>query len=323
MRRGKGGKGAVGASLEYQLPVDETSRGVYDSGMVAYDHQPHVEDGRPSGPNWPALRELAAGQAGHVTAAQAGASGFSEQLLSKHVASGNLLRPLRGIYRLAHYPPADNEDLVVAWLWSGARAVVSHESALQLHHLSDAFPARIHLTLPLGEQRRRRVIPPLYALHFADIAEADRAWIGAVPVTTPARTVRDVAADFGDADLVRQAIEDGAIQSRQFSVWDVVDAVEYARSVDTPGWKVFPEAITDLRDAWYVCEFSGVCGRPAPPDWPSLAREVVNSGAGRVYVQRHHRRSATLSFQVAWSTRPDPESIESLRQGLARLFAWR
>ncbi len=191
-------------------------------------HQPLVEFQGDAGPNWSTLRVLAAGQAGHVTAAQATAHGFSPQLLSKHAAAGNLTRPLRGIYRLADFPPGENEDLVVAWLWSGEEAVVSHESALQLHALSDAMPSRIHLTLPSTERARRRVVPPLYALHFADLDPADRTWIGPVPLTTQARTVLDVAAAHGDPAIVRQAVDEG-IRRGLFRVWDVVPAVDYAQ----------------------------------------------------------------------------------------------
>jgi predicted transcriptional regulator of viral defense system len=179
-------------------------------------------------PDWSAVRVLAAGQEGHFTVAQAVACGFSEQLLSKHVAAGNLARPLRGIYRLAYFPPGENEDLVVAWLWSGEEAVVSHESALQLHGLSDAMPSRVHLSLPTAWRARRRVVPPLYLLHFADLGPPDHAWIGAVPVTTPSRTVLDVAAAHGDAGLVRQAIDEG-LRRGHFRVWDVVPAIVYAQ----------------------------------------------------------------------------------------------
>lgn len=196
--------------------------------MVQQANQPKVEFQGGAGPDWSAVRVLAAGQEGHFTVAQAVARGFSEQLLSKHAAAGNLERPLRGIYRLAHFPPGENEDLVVAWLWSGEEAVVSHESALQLHGLSDAMPSRIHLSLPTAQRARRRVVPPLYALHFADLGPQDRAWIGAVPVTTPRRTVLDVAAAHGDAGLVKQAVDEG-LHRGLFRVWDVVPAIEYAQ----------------------------------------------------------------------------------------------
>lgn len=287
------------------------------------NQQPEVAD-HANGPDWDALRSVAAGQAGFFTAAQASERGFSQQLLSKHARSGTLERHLRGIYRLAHYPPGEHEDLVVAWLWSGGRALVSHESALQLHGLSDAMPARIHLTMPEEDRGVRRVVPPSYVLHHADVARFERTWIGAVPVTTPARTVRDVAASFGDPDLVRQAIDQGAVQRRLFTVWDVVAAIEYARSFDSVGWRVFPDAIADLGDAWAVHPFSGVCSAPPPADWPSLAREAASRHGGRIYSQRLFEGTRTLHVHVAWPMPgPSSDAVHALRVELGEAFGWR
>jgi hypothetical protein len=46
-------------------------------------------------------------------------------------------------------------------------------------------------------------------LHFAAIPDADRAWYGPVPVTTPLRTLADCVADHVQPDLVAQAVRDG------------------------------------------------------------------------------------------------------------------
>lgn len=205
--------------------------------MSSQKHQPPIDENVTPGPSWPTLRLVATGQAGFFTAAQAAQSGFSKQLLSMHTGKGRFLRPLRGIYRFADFTPTERpltpveraqDDLVVAWLWSGSRGVVSHESALLLHDLSDALPARIHITVPADEESRRREVPASFILHYKDLAKGDWAWMGPVPVTTPACTVLDVAAAHGDAGLVRQAVDQG-LQRALFRVWDVVPAVVYAQ----------------------------------------------------------------------------------------------
>jgi len=155
---------------------------------------------------WDELDEIAAGQAGHFTSQQAVEAGISAQLLSHHVRHGGLLHVHRGVYRLARFPVGEHDDLVAAALWAGADAVISHDSALALHGLSDALPAKIHVSVPSPGLRSA----PLGVLLMANpVADVDRTWIGAVPVTTAARAVRDVAAASGDADLVEQAIEQG------------------------------------------------------------------------------------------------------------------
>ena len=76
------------------------------------------------------LYTLAAGQEGHFTTPQAEASGYSRQLLRHHVLGGKFLRVQRGIYRFVQFPAGTHEHLVVAWLWSEQKGVLSHQTAL-------------------------------------------------------------------------------------------------------------------------------------------------------------------------------------------------
>jgi predicted transcriptional regulator of viral defense system len=160
-------------------------------------------------PDWTTLFALAAAQDGHFTTAQAADAGYSRPLLDHHVKSGRFLRIQRGIYRLRDFPSAEHEDLVVVWLWSDQQGVVSHETALLLHGLSDVLPDRVDLTVPASWRGRRLQVPAILRLHHADVADADRAWSGPVPVTTPLRTVADCVADHVQPDLVDQAVRDG------------------------------------------------------------------------------------------------------------------
>jgi predicted transcriptional regulator of viral defense system len=83
--------------------------------------------------------------------------------------------------------------------------VFSHQTALALHGLSDALPAQVHLTLPSTWRRRRLRVPEGVVLHHADVLATDRAWLGAVPITSPRRTLNDCAGDGLPPDLLRQA----------------------------------------------------------------------------------------------------------------------
>lgn len=147
----------------------------------------------------------AATQEGFFTTLQAAEAGYSAQLLVHHVRSGAVERVRRGIYRLKHYPAADHEELVVAWLWSEHQGVVSHETALGLHQLSDVLPHRVHLTLPGAWRKRRFRVPSNVVLHHADVPARERAWAGPVPMTSAARTLNDCAAAGTSPELLRQA----------------------------------------------------------------------------------------------------------------------
>jgi len=160
-------------------------------------------------PDWNRLYEVAAQQEGHFTLRQAAGAGYSRQLLEHHLRKGRLTRTRRGIYRLTHFPPGDQEDLVVFWLWSECQGVFSHQTALFLHDLSDALPGRVHMTLPSSLAARRRVVPQGLWLHQGSVPAPDRTWSGPVPVTRPLRTIRDCLAGSTSPELVQQAIESG------------------------------------------------------------------------------------------------------------------
>ena len=161
---------------------------------------------RQTGPDWDRLYETALGQEGHFTTQQALDAGYSSQLLVKYLNSGKIVRVRRTVYRLKHFPPGQQEDLVALWLWSDRAGIFSHETALMLHELSDVLPARAHLTVPAKWRRRRLQVPDGVVLHYADVPKRDRAWVGAVPVTSPARTLADCAADYVSPDFLSSAI---------------------------------------------------------------------------------------------------------------------
>ncbi|HEY1554017.1 MAG TPA: type IV toxin-antitoxin system AbiEi family antitoxin domain-containing protein [Kofleriaceae bacterium] len=159
-------------------------------------------------PTWNRLYEVASGQEGHFTTQQAAEAGYSPQLLRKHIQAGRMVRVRRGIYRLVHFPAGEHEDLVVIWLWSERQGVFSHQTALGLHGLSDVLPSKIHLSVPTTWSSRRLRVPAGVIVHHADVAKSERSWFGAVPATSPSRTLEDCSRDKISPDLLRQAAQD-------------------------------------------------------------------------------------------------------------------
>jgi len=156
-------------------------------------------------PDWNRLFEIAAGQEGLFTTKQAAEAGYSPQLLVHYVHIGRALRVRRGIYRLVHFPAGEHEELVAAWLGFERAGVVSHQTALALHGLSDALPAHIHLTLPAAWRRRRFRAQAGVVLHHADVPPEDRSWFGPLPATNARRSLNDCAREALSPDLLRQA----------------------------------------------------------------------------------------------------------------------
>jgi len=164
-----------------------------------------VERVAPLRPDWDHLFETAQAQEGLFTRQQAIEARFSPQLLLHYVQIGRVARVRRGIYRLVHFPAGEHEELVTVWLWSECSGVVSHDTALALHQLSDGLPAEVHLTVPSDWRRRRLRVPQGVVLHHEDVPPSDRTWFGAVPATTPRRSLNDCAREHLSPGLLRQA----------------------------------------------------------------------------------------------------------------------
>ena len=151
-----------------------------------------------------ALHAVAFHQAGYFTAAQALEVGYSYQAQKYHADAGNWVRVDRALYRLPEWP-ADPDDVYVRWtLWSEGRGVVSHDSALAVHGLSDVDPVKVHLTVPTGFG----AVDEMLALHVGELTEDERELRRGWAVTTALRTLVDAAASDLSQEHVDRAVAD-------------------------------------------------------------------------------------------------------------------
>jgi predicted transcriptional regulator of viral defense system len=142
------------------------------------------------------LFEKADRQRGYFTSQQAEESGFSRSNFHFKLQSGEWIKEQRGIYRLAQYPVSERPELVLWTLWSrdkqgNPQGVWSHETALDIHELSDVMPAKMHLSVPLRFRKRIEIPKNLY-LHYVDLVESEVETRQGFKVTTPLRTLIDV-----------------------------------------------------------------------------------------------------------------------------------
>jgi predicted transcriptional regulator of viral defense system len=171
-------------------------------------------------PDHSCLFDTAAEQQGYFTAAQARACGFGWDLLTHHVQSGRYIRVQHGLYRLRDYPSSPYEEVAAAWLAADrGRAVVSHETALDLLDLSDITPTAIHLTVP--RSRRYARARPGVVIHTTTrpFGPKDTTIRHGIRLTSPQRTILD-AAETGTGPeqiemAIRQAVRVGLIDPEQ------------------------------------------------------------------------------------------------------------
>jgi predicted transcriptional regulator of viral defense system len=157
---------------------------------------------------------IASSQSGYFTAAQALDAGYSYPAQRYHTLHQNWTRTDRGIYRLPEWPMGPHEDLVRWTLWSGSRAVVSHETALSVHGLGDVNPGRIHLTVPPAFRAKAEGV----VLHRAVLKPSDIQGREGFSITTPLRSLVDVATGSLDVDQlatsVSEALDRGLVTPR-------------------------------------------------------------------------------------------------------------
>ncbi len=168
-----------------------------------------------------ALLALAEQQGGYFTAKQALSVGYAYPEQHYHAKEGNWLKAGRGLYRLAEYPMPSQAALIELTLLSADRqgrfqAVVSYDTALALHELGDANPSQIHLTVPPGFRKR---LPLEVRLHRGLLSEEDWEQREGYRVTTPLRTLLDIAASAESWPLLEGAVRDalarGVVRKKQ------------------------------------------------------------------------------------------------------------
>jgi predicted transcriptional regulator of viral defense system len=151
-----------------------------------------------------ALRQVASCQGGYFTASQARDAGYSYQAQAHHVAAGNWLRVHRGIFRIEAEPYELHDDKFQWILWSKGRAVISHETALNVHEVGELESAKTHVTAPPGFTMRHRAL----TIHQATLEARDVDARFPFPVTTVLRSIVDVAAVHVDGDQLERLVDE-------------------------------------------------------------------------------------------------------------------
>ena len=156
------------------------------------------------------LFDIATTQQGYFTSKQAITAGFSYRLQHYYKQREMWEEIERGVFRLVRYPQSPEEDFVRVSLWSRDRAdipqaVLSYETALSVHGMSDVMPSKIHITVP---QKFRKKVLKGCVLHKAEITQKEKEQRDGYFVTTPLRTIIDVAESDISIDYFEQAVRE-------------------------------------------------------------------------------------------------------------------
>jgi very-short-patch-repair endonuclease len=169
------------------------------------------------------MRLMAVRQHGLINRRQLLAAGFSEKAILWKLQTGILERIFPGVYLIAGTPLTDNGRLMSVYLWAGEGAALSHTSAAWLWGMHGFSPTPIHLSLARKSTAPREDI----CLHHVEsIRSMDICWVDGIAVTSPARTLMDLAA-IGHRQTERaldKCLRDGLTSLDQ--MWLAIDRSE-------------------------------------------------------------------------------------------------
>jgi len=136
-------------------------------------------------------RELVRLQEGVVTRGQALAAGLTPKAIEARLRRGHWQPIHPGVYATFTGEPGRPAMLWAAVLRAGKHAVLSHQTAAELHGLADVAAPLIHVTVPSGSQVTR---PLGVAVHYSR-----RLALSRHPALSPPRTrVEDTVLDLAD-----------------------------------------------------------------------------------------------------------------------------
>jgi hypothetical protein len=145
------------------------------------------------------IRRIAERQHGNITRAQLDAIGLTRNEIDERRDQGWLIRRHIGVYAVGHVPRTRESRWLAAVLALGAGAVLSHVAAGVLWRMLPGT-AITEVTVPTtaGRPRRDGIV-----VHRQGLPATHKTTHSGIPVTTPIRTLLDLAAVFSAGTMAK------------------------------------------------------------------------------------------------------------------------
>lgn len=251
------------------------------------------------------MERLARAQAGLVARSQVMAAGYKAKEWAGLIRAGRLMPARRGLYELFATRDWYERELHAALLLAGEGSVLSGRSAALLHRLwgQDRAATPLELIIP----RKRKIAVPGLNVTRMDLAEADVQVLRHLRVTTPVRTLVDLAAVLEWEGLAL------AFESARRYPRFLEDLSERLKQAEPYGAEALRELLRDAR------------ARPRPFDsaWEVMIwRRLKQSGLPRP-VPQYAIKTARQTFYAdfAWPTQKVALELEGYEtHGLQTAF---
>jgi AbiEi antitoxin C-terminal domain len=143
------------------------------------------------------IQALADRQRGHVKRRQLLALGLTRHGIAHRVKSRRLIQVHAGVYAVGHVPALPEDRAYGSLLACGPKAVLSHGSAATVYGIRRRWDMPFEVTVP---SKRR---PHGISVHRAALTRTDTGMRLGLRVTSPARTLLDMAPRLTDKQLRR------------------------------------------------------------------------------------------------------------------------
>ncbi len=266
--------------------------------------------------------ETAQRNGGIITRGEAIALGLTKSSIRRRVQDGVFVDRRRGVLGLPGAEDIDMVDLRIACL--KLNAVVSHQSAARLHGL-DSHQAKPTVSVPI---RRTKELTGVTVHQLTDLSEDHIVQVGGLPVTSPERTILDLAAVLSEGHISR--ILDNSLAARLVDLTQLNELFATLARRGKPG-TVKMRRLLELRGVGYVppeselerrlCQLIEVAGLPAPVR--QFEAPWLRSAHGRVDLAYPGKSLVIEGDSRRWHMLADAFETDRLRDNAAQLAGWR
>lgn len=267
--------------------------------------------------------ELSSRQSGYVTRRQALACGMGADAIDRRVKSRRWSRIKPGLYLVSGYSPSPRGLLVAATATLGA--VVSHESAAEMHNMPDTKRGLAVVTVRVRKTYR---FPDVTVHQSTDLTDDQVVEVDAMPVTSPIRTGVDLAARMGPVQTGR--IIDHIVLKGQGSLDDVCELVLKLARHGKPGMKCMHKVLEARAGGSFLGEsqLEAMALRlfrewDLPEPVAQLALPWRSSANGRVDFAYPEVRLIIELDGRAWHSTLEAFESDRMRDNHAQLAGWR
>lgn len=176
------------------------------------------------------IAAIAARQLGVFSRRQAEIAGASKSMIEHRLKARRWKLVRRGVFLLNGSPRSFDQDALSACLAAGEGAVASHDTAARIWGFIESYPSQIEISVPAPRRRRAKG----FVVHHVLLSKKDVTHRGVIPITTPFRTLLDLAGTAKKAVTFERAF-DGALRNGLITLPKIVSQIADFEGSTVPG----------------------------------------------------------------------------------------